>query len=398
MASWRIVLWVGLVVVTLWFLYSVRGILLPFVLAWLIAVILEPLVRKLRLRGMSRGLAVTTITVVFFAVATVFLVLAIPRVNAQILDLQGSIQSLTAKLAAENANDNFFVRWNPSVKAQAPGTMGWIDRAFEDSSDTLKRFGLPTNRREFIDQYVEPRRNEITAIVQNFFNGFLGILGGAASKLFLLLFTPLFVFMILLDLEQFRARWTSWVPPSLRAETVSIVTDIGDVFKKYLRGVLTVIVMYTIVMSLVFWLLGMPYSILLALIAGALYLVPLLGPMMSAITIFVVTGFSGVTGNWFITTQSSWAFALVLAVSFIIVSTVFDQLVYPRMVGKAVDLHPLVSMFVVFSGGAIFGLPGMLIAFPLAGSIKVILGRLMRMTTKPMAEGLALPAVPLRHR
>ena len=101
MASWRIALWVGLVVVTLWFLYSVRGILLPFVLAWLIAVILEPLVRKLRLRGMSRGLAVTSITLAFFVVVGVFLVLAIPRVNAQILDLQSSIQSLTAKIIRE---------------------------------------------------------------------------------------------------------------------------------------------------------------------------------------------------------------------------------------------------------------------------------------------------------
>jgi predicted PurR-regulated permease PerM len=269
---------------------------------------------------------------------------------------------------------------------------------FEDAGPTLNRFGLPETRRGFIEQYVEPRREEIAGIVQNFFNGFLGILGGAASKLFLLLFIPLFVFMILLDLEQFRSRWTSWVPPSLRSETVSIVTDIGDVFKKYLRGVLNVVLLYTVVMSTVLWLLGMPYFILLALIAGALYLVPLLGPLMSGITIFVVTGFSGLTGNWFIATESSWMFALILTATFFVVSTVFDQLLYPRLVGKAVDLHPLVSMFVVFSGGALFGLPGMLIAFPLAGSIKVVLVRLMRMTTRPMFDGLALPAVPLRHR
>lgn len=398
MASWRIVLWVGLVAVTAWFLYSVRGILLPFVLAWLIAVILEPVVRRLRQRGMSRGWAVSLITLAFFVVSGAFLVVAIPQVNGQILEFQKNIQALTTRLAAEDANNNLFVRWNPAVRAQAPGTVGWIDRIFEDASPTLDRFGLPTNRREFIEQYVEPRRAEITGIVQNFFNGFLGILGGAASKLFLLLFTPLFVFMILLDLEEFRARWVSWVPPSLRAETVSIVTDIGDVFKKYLRGVLMVVALYTLVMACLFTFIGMPYGVLLALIAGALYLIPLLGPMTSGITVFVVTGFSGVTGNWLVSTNSSWSFALVLAGTFIVFSTAFDQLLYPRLVGKAVDLHPLVSMFVVFSGGAIFGLPGMLVAFPLAGSIKVVLGRLMRMTTKSTVEVLGLPAVPLRHQ
>jgi predicted PurR-regulated permease PerM len=119
---------------------------------------------------------------------------------------------------------------------------------------------------------------------------------------------------------------------------------------------------------------------------------------MSAVTIFVVTAFSGATGNWFMSFDSPWVFAAVLVVIFFVVSTTFDQLLYPNLVGRAVDLHPLVSMFVVFSGGALFGLPGMLIAFPLAGSIKVVLVRLLRLTNKPVFEGLGLPATPLRHR
>jgi predicted PurR-regulated permease PerM len=398
MARWRILIWVALVAVTLVFLYAVRSILLPFVLAWLIAVILEPVVRRLRLKGFSRPWAVSTITIAFFVLAGGFLVVAIPRVNAQIGEFQGSIQTLTTRLSEENANDNFFVRWSPAVRAAPAGTMGWVDDAFEQMGPTLRRFGVPDNRREFVSQYVEPRREDLAGIVQNFFNGFFGLIGSAASQLFLLLFTPLFVFMILLDMERFRARWTSWVPPSIRSETVSIVTDIGEVFKKYLRGVLTVIVLYMLVMSGVFTLIGMPYSILLALIAGTLYLVPMLGPLMSAAAIFVVTGFSGETGNWFISTNSPWAYAGVLVLIFFVVSVTFDQLVYPQMVGRAVDLHPLVSMFVVFSGAALFGLPGMLVAFPLAGSIKVVLVRLLRLTTRPTMEGLGLPATPLRHR
>jgi predicted PurR-regulated permease PerM len=398
MVRWRIVVWVALVAVAVAFLYAVRSILLPFVLAWLIAVLLEPIVRKLRLKGMSRPLAVTSITLLFFVVVGVFLVLAIPKVNGQIGEFHSSVQALTTKLAEENANENFFVRWNPAVKALPPGPVGWVDTLFEDASPALSKFGMPESRREFIAQYVEPRREELAGIVQNFFNGFLGLLGGAASQLLLLIFTPLFVFLILLDLERFRARWTSWVPPSIRTETVSIIADIGEVFKKYLRGVLTVVALYMLVMSFVFSVLGMPYSILLALIAGALYLIPLLGPLMSAVTIFIVTGFSGVTGNFFMGFESSWIFAAVLVGIFFVVSTVFDQLLYPNLVGKAVDLHPLVSMFVVFSGGALFGLPGMLISFPLAGSIKVVLVRLLRLTNRPAIEGLGLPATPLRHR
>lgn len=49
--GWRIALWIGLVALAVALLYAVRGILMPFVVAWLIAVLLEPVVRKLRLKG-----------------------------------------------------------------------------------------------------------------------------------------------------------------------------------------------------------------------------------------------------------------------------------------------------------------------------------------------------------
>jgi predicted PurR-regulated permease PerM len=56
-----------------------------------------------------------------------------------------------------------------------------------------------------------------------------------------------------------------------------------------------------------------------------------------------------------------------------------------------------VSMFVIFSGAALFGLIGMIIAFPLAGAVKVVLDRLIRVTSFS-TETLDLPPVPLRHR
>jgi predicted PurR-regulated permease PerM len=76
---------------------------------------------------------------------------------------------------------------------------------------------------------------------------------------------------------------------------------------------------------------------------------------------------------------------------------VFDHLIYPQMVGNSVGLSPVLSMFVIFCGGALFGLPGMLIAFPLAGSVKIVLDRLMNVTLVTQ-ESLDLPPIPLRHR
>jgi predicted PurR-regulated permease PerM len=75
----------------------------------------------------------------------------------------------------------------------------------------------------------------------------------------------------------------------------------------------------------------------------------------------------------------------------------FDHVIYPQMVGASVGLNGVVSLFVILSGGALFGLPGMILAYPFAGAVKVILDRILKVTSTS-SEQLDLPPVPLRHR
>ena len=371
---------------------------MPFVVAWLIAVLLEPVVRKLRLRGMSRGKSVMLITAGFFLVAGALVVAVAPTVSNQLTKVAGATQLITDRIANERSDANIFLRWNPAVKAQARGPVGWFDRGLEEFSPILKSVGLPSTRRAIIDQYIEPRREDILGIISNFFNGLVGMIGSAASQVLLLLFTPIFAYMMLLEMENLRMRTSSWIPPAIRASTMAIISDIGDVFKNYLRGVLMGISVHIVISAVIFSLLGMPYSILMAILAGVLSLMPFVGALLTGILIFVVTGLSDVSGNWFMSFSSPWVFAAVLVGVYVVESILYDNLVYARIVGKSVDLPPLVSLFVILSGGALFGLPGMLIAFPLAGSIKIVLGRLLRLTNKPDDSALRLPATPLRHR
>ncbi|HRF60150.1 MAG TPA: AI-2E family transporter [Fimbriimonadaceae bacterium] len=398
MVGWKITVWIGVVLVAIWFLYLVRGILLPFAIAFLISILLDPTIRKLRLKGYKRLTAVSLVFVAFFAVMTGLGFLLVPSMNSQLSSFRDQFQSLTQQLSEENANDNFFLRWNPAVQAQPQGTTGKIDRFLESNQATLERFGLPTTRRAIMEQYVEPHREDIAGVVQNFFNSFLGLVGTAASQMLFLLFTPLFAFMMLMDFEQFKVRSQSWIPPSIRAETISILRDVGEVFVKYLRGVTITVLTYMAVMAAVLTILGAPYAILLAVLAGVFYMIPIVGALMSAVTLFLLTGLSGQSGNWFLAFDSSWYYALFVVVCFYAISFSFDQFVYPNLVGQALGLHPLVSMFVIFSGGALFGLVGMIIAFPLAGTVKIILERVLKVTSGSSSADLKLPVVPLRHR
>jgi len=397
MPGWRILLWVVLVLTTVLFLYLVRGILLPFVIAIAISALLEPTIRKLRLRGWPRPLAIWSIFLVFVGLFVALGVWLTPIVSQQVAGFRDRVDEITTTLTVPDDNANFFVRWNPVLEVEKPASTSPVDRLLEQNRETLARLNLPTTKRALYLQFVEPQRANLGKSIQGFLSGFLGIASGFVSQVLILLFVPLLVLLMLFNMETFRKRSVTWIPPAIRRSTIDILGDMGQVFTNYMRGVAIAVFGYMAFMGFTLSVLGAPYALLLGVLFGALYLVPYLNVAISGTLLFVATGLSGREGNFLYQTASPWAFAGFLLVVYVVCHFVFDTLVYPRFVGRSVGLDPVVSMFVIFSGGALFGLVGMIIAFPLAGAVKVILDRLLRITSSSQ-EGLSLPAVPLRHR
>ncbi len=379
------------------FLYLVRGILLPFILSFIIAALLEPTVRKLRLRGMSRRSAVALVVSSFLLFGVLLGVLIMPSVIKQAGNLRTEIGSVLTNLTQEDPNQNFFVRWRPPVLAEAPKNTSNLDRILEPYQETLARAGLPTTQQAIIDQYIEPQRPKIAKGVQDAVLSFFGIFSNIFSSLLYLILIPILVPLLLMEFDEYKKTGPRWIPPAIRKSAMAIMSDIGQVFFRYLRGIALVVLLYTAAQTTLMLLLGVPYALILGPIFGALYLIPYIGNVISAIVMFCLIGFSNITGNFMFSLSNAWTYAIVVTAAYLVIGWIFDHLIYPQMVGNSVGLGPVVSMFVIFCGGALFGLPGMLIAFPLAGSVKVILDRLIRFTSTS-TEGLGLPAIPLRHR
>ena len=378
------------------FLWLVRGILLPFIISFIISILLEPTVRKLRLRGWPRPLAVWSIFGIFvFGVAAVG-VWFVPAMTGQISGLRSKVEDVTSTMTKVDDNANFFVRWNPVVQAReaAPDA---IDRFLEQNQGFLDKYNIPTTKNGIISQYVEPQRNQIGKSVQTFLRGFFGLATGLFIQGFMLLFVLIIAPMMLLNMDRIKQRGVLWIPPSIRASAVSMINDIGGVFTGYLRGVTFAVAGYVTVMSVVLTLFGAPYAILLGVLFGAIYLIPYLCVIIGAGSVFLVTGLSGVTGGHFFQASSAWGFASFLMVVYMVCHYTYDTIVFPRVVGSAVGLDPIISIFVSFAGGALFGIVGMIIAYPLAGAVKIVLDRLIRVTSSTGDE-VQLPAIPLRHR
>ncbi len=398
MVGWRIALWAALVIGALVFLFLVRAILLPFLVVFIIASVLEPLIRKLRYRGFSRGVAVLSILAPFYLVLAGVIAFVGPRIANDISGLSSGINSIASTLSESTDNTNFFIKWNPVVEAQqSTGIDASIDKFLKSVRGPLEKVGLPSTRQEIMQEYVEPNKTQINHAIKNGALSFFGILGSVAQKGFSLLIVVVGVPMLLIDLENFKQQYPRWIPPTIRANTMALLSDIGQVFTKYLRGIATVLVLYIVSASVILSLLGVPYSLLLGILFGALYLVPILGNLTAYSTLLLVVGLTGTTGNLLFHVHSPWIYAIIVTGIYMVMGLSFDQMLYPTLVGSAVGLSGIVSLFVIVSGAALFGIVGMIVAFPLAGSVKIIIDRVLRFSTSSQ-ESLALPQIPLRHR
>ncbi|MBS1725434.1 MAG: AI-2E family transporter [Armatimonadetes bacterium] len=396
-ADWRIVLWVVIAIATLGFLYMVRGILLPFIIAILISALLHPIYRMLRKNGWGNGMAAFVPMLVFFGTLLVGLIALMPIITNQVGGLRDRGEQIVSSLAKPNPLDNFFMRGNPENRLKMASNKDPVDQFLGNYSDLLSRFNLPSTKRELIAQYIEPQRDHIKDMIQNLIKGSFSAATGFLSQGFTLIFVPLLVWFILPNTQKFKKKFLNLIPPQLRESSIDLADDIGDVFSNYLRGVAIAVFGYMAFMAILLSILGAPYGLLLGCLFGAIYLIPYLNVLISGTTLFLVTGLSGKV-QWFgVHFSSSWAYAGVLVATYVICHFIFDSMVYPRYVGNAVGLDPIVSMFVIFCGGALFGLPGMILAFPIAGSVKVLLDRLIKVTNKVDVE-LVLPEIPLRHR
>jgi predicted PurR-regulated permease PerM len=239
---------------------------------------------------------------------------------------------------------------------------------------------LDTFQRDYADQFSQALQNLAKRVGE-------AVVGSLAILLYVILI-PIITFFILMDMDRLRARLLFLLPDRFRGEMLRIASDVGDVFGSYVRGMTIVSAAYGVIAFLLFFGLGLlfrggleNYALLLGVVAGLLYPVPYIGPAATAFLAGIVSLATGQTAG-----QTVIVLLVILAEN-----QIFDNVVVPRVVGSSVGLHPLATMFALLLGGTLFGLWGMLLSVPIAGSIQVILFRLFPKLNAPTPLSLLMP-------
>ena len=334
--QWYHFLALGIAIVLLvGFLYLVRGILPPFLIAFAVGWLLDPLLDRLQRRGLRRIYAVSSVYVLFLILFVVGIIFLVPPTVDQAKQLADDLPAYSERFQAFAAD------------------------LMEKHRPLLVKFRLPTTLQEAFAKYGARAGESIKSGV----NLIASFIISNLSKALWVILIPLVAFYFLNDIDRMRRKAAVFIPERWRDRTTEILSRVGVVFSSYVRGLVIVCVLYGIVTTIILTALNLKYGIILGLLAGILYAVPYLGAIVTTLLVFLI----GLA-----TYQHAIAQASIAAVSMVAANQVFDLVITPRILGKSVGLHPVLSIFALMVGADLFGLVGMVLAVPVAASIQEV--------------------------
>jgi predicted PurR-regulated permease PerM len=271
-----------------------------------------------------------------------------------------------------------------------PGARSGLDR-FRGQVDTWlkknRKIG-PITLPPSIDELTARYSGQVSSAFQQSASKIVAAVVGSVSSALSVVLVPIVTLTLLMDMTYLRRRTLFLLPEAQRERVARIAEDVGDVFSSYLRGMTRVCLAYMGVCTVAllvasFWFPSLRgYALLIGVVAGLLYAVPYVGLLGTLLLTAIVTLVSG---------AGTVALIVFLLIP-IVLNQVFDNIITPRIVGGGIGLHPLLAMLALLLGATLFGLWGMLLAIPIAGSLQVILFRLF----PRLAEPTPLVVVPPR--
>lgn len=302
-----------------------KAVLAPFFIAMIISYVLNPIVNMLKDRKVPRTIAVLLIYAVFLTSLTVILMNVIPMFMRQLQELNEHIPNLTIK-AQSLVNDLNNSVLPPGIRA---GIMNWM--------------------------------GQMESKIAHSFSDFMNNIGSMINLLFVAFVIPFMIFYILKDFDVFERAVITYVPKSHRKHTVMLLKDIDAALGNYIRGQFLVCVIIGALAYIGYWIIGMPYPLLLASVVAIFNIIPYLGPFFGAAPAIVMA------------LMISWKMVLLVAIVNTICQVLEGNVISPSVVGRTLHMHPLLIIFALLVGGEIAGVVGLILAVPFFAAMKVII-------------------------
>ncbi|MGA7908246.1 MAG: AI-2E family transporter [Candidatus Sulfotelmatobacter sp.] len=327
----RVIITVLLFALGLGFLYVARETLIAFLFAIFFAYLMSPLVSHLEKLLRGRGRAIAVIYALLIALLIVFLVLIGPKVTREGARLGQSLPSLLTKLSTGQ------------IAQQLGSEHGWSERSTE-----------------LVRSFLASHNQDLTQFAQR-----IGLrVADVAKQAWLLVIVPLLAIFFLKDGRAFSDVLLSLVQSRPQRELLGgVLNDLNQMLAHFIRAQLILAALTLAMYSAFLGLLQVQYALVLGTIGGLLEFIPVVGPLVAALTIVSVA---------LLMSYKHW---LVLVVFLVVWRLIQDYVSSPRIMGHSMELHPLAAIFGVMAGGEVAGILGIYLSIPVMASLRIVFRR-----------------------
>jgi len=327
------VAWAAIIAATLILLLVLRGslwLVAPALLALMLYHALRPLMRTLVFRGVGREQAAAVVMLGFLVAAAALLSLVGPRMASEAINWQAAL-------------DRYLqggMRW----------LYGWL-RALET--------GFPALARAHLADVVASRIEQAGSIAEHL----EPLAVGLATYLPSMLLAPFLAYFFLRDGQRFKRRLCQAVPNAFFERSLALLHEVDKVAGAYFLGLLQLTVLDALTLAIGLWALGFSGALILGLTCAVLAWIPYVGSILGGVAVLMVA----VTDFPATPSMAYWAAGL-----FILVRLLDDFLYMPMTVGRELHMHPLVTVVMIFAGGAVAGVAGLMLVLPVLGVVRVV--------------------------
>jgi len=328
--DFRALIFLGvLAVLTLVLAYAIRGILGPFIVAAILALIVNPAVNAAERRRVPRVVAVLALYGLMAAALAAGVFYLAPLVRQEFV----------------------------ALVAQGPAIASYF-QDLADKEHVVSILGIPIDLRQ---AYNDSVRNlptllagHLSSVVENVFM--------LVNWIFQTILVLLVAFFLVKDAHAIRRFFEELVPHGYRTDARDLAADVYQMLGAYMRGQLAICALVGLVTGVAMWIVGVPYSLALGIVAGVTAFIPFIGPFLGALPAVAVAAF---------VSQSSAKVILVLVIYFVI-SNVIYNFISPKVFGDAVHLSPMLIIIAFVVGGYLGGILGLFVAVPVAATLRIL--------------------------
>lgn len=322
------------------------GALLPFLIAWLFCYLVYPIVKffQYRLKFKSRVLSIITVLLLVTGIMVGISYAIVPPIIEEMVMLKEFITNyLTSGSTANNIPDvvNNFIREHVDMRQ--------VEAYFSaERIGELIKSGLP----------------KLWNVVSQSFS----LMSGVVAAFMVLVY----VFFILSDYETLARGWVRLIPEKYRERVVGLARDVEESMSNYFRGQSLIALCVGILFSIGFLIIDFPMAIGFGLFVGLLNIVPYLQITSIVPMVFLALVKAANTGENF------WWILIASGIVMLVVQIIQETILIPRIMNKAIGLHPAVILLSLSIWGSLLGLVGMIIALPATSLILSYYRRFLR--------------------